>query len=89
MWFPKNAAMTLEILTTKIEANEIDTVIVVFPDPLGRLVGKRYIGRNFIESVAKHGTHACNYLLTVNMEMDPQEGYNVANWEAGFGDGDL
>jgi glutamine synthetase len=78
--------MTLEILTSKIEANEIDTVIVVFPDPLGRLVGKRYTGENFLASVAKHGTHACNYLLAVNMEMDPQDGYNVANWEAGFGD---
>ena len=78
--------MTLENLTSKIQAKEIDTIIVVFPDPLGRLVGKRYSGGNFLESVAKHGTHACNYLLAVNMEMDPQDGYNVANWEAGFGD---
>lgn len=78
--------MTLEILTSKIGANEIDTVIVAFPDPLGRLVGKRFTGENFVETVAKHGTHACNYLLTVNIEMDPQEGYDVANWNAGFGD---
>ena len=78
--------MTLEELTAKVAHNEIDTVIVVFPDPLGRLVGKRFTGQNFIDTVACHGTHACNYLLTVNMEMDPQEGYQVANWEAGFGD---
>lgn len=78
--------MTLEELTSKIAHNEIDTVIVVFPDPLGRLVGKRFTGQNFIDSVAANGTHACNYLLTVNMEMDPQEGYQVANWETGFGD---
>jgi glutamine synthetase len=78
--------MTLEELTAKVAHNEIDTVIVVFPDPLGRLVGKRFTGQNFIDTVASHGTHACNYLLTVNMEMDPQEGYEVANWEAGFGD---
>ena len=42
--------------------------------------------QNFVDTVASHGTHACNYLLTVNMEMDPQEGYQVANWDAGFGD---
>lgn len=78
--------MTLEELTARVAHNEIDTVIVVFPDPLGRLVGKRFTGENFVDTVAANGTHACNYLLTVNMEMDPQEGYQVANWEAGFGD---
>ena len=39
-----------------------------------------------MESVLKHGTHCCNYLLAVNMEMDPQDGFKVASWEAGFGD---
>ena len=78
--------MTLETLREKIGIGAIDTVIVVFPDPLGRLVGKRFAANHFIDSVAEHGTHSCNYLLTVDMEMEPQEGYNVANWEAGFGD---
>jgi hypothetical protein len=40
--------MTLEELTAKVANNEIDTVIVVFPDPLGRLVGKRFTGQNFV-----------------------------------------
>ena len=74
--------MTLEELTAKVAHNEIDTVIVVFPDPLGRLVGKRFTGQNFIDTVACHGTHACNYLLTVNMEMDPLEGFRLASSSA-------
>lgn len=78
--------MQLQELTKKIHAGEIDTVIVAFPDSLGRLVGKRFTGRYFNEHVATDGTHCCNYLLTVNMEMDPMDGYQVANWEAGFGD---
>lgn len=78
--------MQLKDLSDKIQSGEIDTVIVAFPDLFGRLVGKRFTGRFFIDNVALHGTHGCNYLLTVNMEMDPMDGYQVANWEAGFGD---
>lgn len=78
--------MTLNELRERIQAGTIDTVIVAIPDVFGRLVGKRFTGRFFLESVADHGTHGCNYLLTVNIEMDPMDGFKVANWEAGFGD---
>ena len=79
-------SMTLQTLKTQIRSGIIDTVIVAFPDPFGRLVGKRFRGEVFLDSVLKHGTHGCNYLLTVNMEMDPLDGFKVASWEAGFGD---
>ena len=78
--------MTLTELTKQIRAGSIDTVITVCPDVLGRLVGKRFTGKFFLDSVAAHGTHGCNYLLTVNIEMDPQDGFELANWDKGFGD---
>ncbi len=78
--------MTLEELEVKVKAGEIDTVIVAFPDVFGRLMGKRYVASFFLENVAKHGTHGCNYLLTVDIEMEPMEGFDLANWEKGFGD---
>src|SRR5215510_11056768 len=78
--------MNLQELRGQIRAGVVDTVIVALPDPFGRLVGKRFRAEVFLDSVLKHGTHGCNYLLTVNMEMDPLEGFKVANWEAGFGD---
>jgi glutamine synthetase len=78
--------MNLQILKTKIKSGAIDTVIVAFPDVFGRLVGKRFTGQFFLDSVADHGTHGCNYLLTVNIEMDPMDGFKLANWEKGFGD---
>src|SRR5438132_9661316 len=78
--------MTLAQLRTQSRACAIHTVLVAFPDPFGRLVGKRFRADFFLDSVAKHGTHCCNYLLTVNLEMDPLDGFKVANWEAGFGD---
>ncbi len=78
--------MNLQSLKSKIKSGEIDTVIVAFPDVFGRLVGKRFTGRFYLDHVAGQGTHCCNYLLTVNMEMDPMEGFALANWDKGFGD---
>jgi glutamine synthetase len=78
--------MTLKQLTQSVRSGKIDTVIVALADPFGRLVGKRFRADIFLDSVAKHGTHCCNYLLTVNLDMDPLDGFKVANWAAGFGD---
>lgn len=78
--------MTLKQLTQQVRAGKIDTVVVALADPFGRLVGKRFRADLFLDSVAKHGTHGCNYLLTVNLDMDPLDGFKVANWAAGFGD---
>jgi glutamine synthetase len=52
--------MNLNELRAKVEEGEIDTVVVVVPDVFGRLVGKRFTGRFFLENVVEHGTHACN-----------------------------
>jgi glutamine synthetase len=52
----------------------------------GRLIGKRFAGKFFVDEVARGGTHGCNYLLTVDIEMEPMTGFKVANWEKGFGD---
>ncbi len=78
--------MTLAQLKAQVKSGAIDTVLVAFPDPFGRLVGKRFRADYFLNSVARHGTHGCGYLLTVNLDMDPLDGFKVANWDAGFGD---
>ena len=78
--------MNLQELKRQVRSGKIDTVIVALADPFGRLVGKRFRADFFLDAVAKQGTHGCNYLLTVNLDMDPLEGFKVANWNAGFGD---
>ena len=82
--------MTQEDLASQVERGEIDTVIVAFTDMQGRLMGKRVDAEYFVES-SSHGdsTEGCNYLLTVDMEMDPVPGYEMASWERGYGDFDL
>ncbi len=77
--------MNRDVLSEKIDTGEIDTVLMVFPDAGGRLVGKRLTAPYFLEQ-ADHGTHGCNYLLTVNIEMDPLEGFKLASWDQGYGD---
>jgi glutamine synthetase len=69
-----------------VKKGDIDTVLTVFPDLYGRLVGKRYTGAFFCDHVLAHGMHACNYLLACDMEMDPVPGYRFASWEKGYGD---
>ncbi len=73
-------------LTRLVEAGEIETVLAAFPDFYGRLLGKRFVGRFFVENVAAHGLHSCKYLLACDMEMDPVPGYDFASWEEGYGD---
>jgi glutamine synthetase len=78
--------LTREQLADCVALGEIDTVLTVFPDLYGRLVGKRITGHFFLEHAADHGMHACDYLLACDMEMDPVPGYAFASWETGYGD---
>lgn len=79
--------LTLEELQAAVGDGSIDTVIVAFTDMQGRLLGKRLHGEFFVEEhVADHGVEGCNYLLALDMEMDPIPGYSIASWEQGYGD---
>lgn len=78
--------LTLDRLKTLVENGEVETVVTAFPDLYGRLMGKRITAEFFLEQTAAAGMHACNYLLTVDMEMEPVPGYTYANWETGYGD---
>jgi glutamine synthetase len=78
--------LTLDELARRTGAGDIDTVVVLFTDLYGRFMGKRLEASFFLDSAARHGTHACDYLLTVDMEMEPVAGYRFANWERGYGD---
>ncbi len=79
-------SLTIEKLKGMIADGRIDTVLVAFPDHLGRLVGKRVTGAFFLEQIVSSGMHACDYLLSVDMEMNPQSGFEMSSWEKGYGD---
>ncbi|MBN2495594.1 MAG: glutamine synthetase [Deltaproteobacteria bacterium] len=71
----------------RVEQGELDTVIAAFPDPYGRLMGKRIPARLFAEQhMEASPIHACNYLLTADMELEPLPGFAFTSWDKGYGD---
>jgi glutamine synthetase len=78
--------LSLDELAGEAEAGTIDTIVTAFTDMQGRLVGKRIDVSYFLDEVADNGVEGCNYLLALDMEMDPVPGYEMANWEKGYGD---
>ncbi|WP_439555065.1 glutamine synthetase family protein [Dyadobacter sp.] len=82
----KRGFLTTEELRKKVGEEVIETIIVGFTDHYGRLLGKRVDAEYFVDSMLEDGTHACNYLLTTDVTMEPVPGYEYANWELGYGD---
>jgi glutamine synthetase len=78
--------LQVEELRGLVAKGEIETVVAGFTDPYGRLMGKRFDAEMFVEEICEGGAHACDYLLTVDMEMEPVPGYRFANWALGYGD---
>src|SRR5436305_12078730 len=78
--------LSLDQLRNEAETGKIDTIVAAFTDMQGRLMGKRINASFFLDDVTEHGIEGCNYLLALDMEMDPVPGYEMANWEKGYGD---
>ncbi|MDF2992685.1 MAG: glutamine synthetase [Microbacterium sp.] len=78
--------LTTAELDAAIDSGEIDTVVVAFPDAQGRLVGKRVAARFWRDEVLPHGAEACNYLLSVDVDLNTVDGYAMSSWDKGYGD---
>ncbi|MEU9364676.1 glutamine synthetase family protein [Streptomyces avermitilis] len=76
----------VEELHALVAGGEIDTVVLAFPDMQGRLQGKRFAARFFLDEVLEHGTEGCNYLLAVDTDMNTVDGYDMSSWDRGYGD---
>ncbi len=79
------AGLSFEDLAADVAAGRIDTVVAAQVDMQGRLMGKRFHAPFFVET-AWEETHGCNYLLAIDLEMEPVPGYATASWDRGFGD---
>ncbi|MFI6099978.1 glutamine synthetase family protein [Lentzea sp. NPDC051213] len=78
--------LTVEELREAVEAGEIDTVLVAIVDMQGRLQGKRCAAQYFLDDVLGHSAEGCNYLLAVDVEMNPVSGFAMSSWDRGYGD---
>jgi glutamine synthetase len=75
-----------ELIDAGIADGSIDTVVIAFADMHGRPVGKRVTADFFGSHAAEHGIEVCEYLLAVDVDMNPLPGYRFANWDTGYGD---
>ena len=78
--------LDLEHLKQLISGGEVDTVVIAFTDMQGRLQGKRLHAAYFLDVVVEQGTEGCNYLLSVDVDMNTVDGYAMSSWEKGYGD---
>lgn len=72
-------------LQALVASGEVDTVLVCMTDMQGRLIGKRFHAQFFVDG-GHEETHACDYLLADDIDMEPVPGYKAASWEKGYGD---
>jgi glutamine synthetase len=80
------APLSVAELRRLVAEDAVDTVVVAFTDLQGRLQGKRIHAPFFLDTVLEHGTEGCNYLLAVDVEMNPVDGYAISSWDTGYGD---
>jgi glutamine synthetase len=78
--------VTPDELAHDVEAGAIDTILLVMTDMQGRLMGKRLHAPYFVADIAEHGAEGCYYLLTVDVDMSPIQGFEMASWDTGYGD---
>jgi len=81
-----NRFITAEQLERDILGGQIDTVLVVFPDHYGRMVGKRTEARFYLDEVAHHGTENCDYLIACDIDNEPLPGFRFTSYDKGYGD---
>lgn len=82
-----NGLLSIDELRDLHAQGAVETVICAIPDHWGRLVGKRVRTQTFLDvALGDEGLHGSLFLLCVDMEMEPREGYALTGWQNGFPD---
>jgi glutamine synthetase len=81
-----NSHVPHDQLVADIAAGVIDTVLVVFGDHAGRMVGKRTDGHFYVDVVHADGTENCDYLIACDIDNNPIPGFRWASYDQGYGD---
>lgn len=79
-------AFSVDELRKAVGAGVIDTVLLAVPDLQGRLKGKRYGARHFLDRVLDGGAEMCAYILATDADMTPSDGFALTSWASGYED---
>ena len=74
--------MNLEDLDVAVGNGSIDTVLLALVDMQGRLQGKRFHARHFMDEVVANGSEGCDYLMAVDVDMNTVQGYASSSWSS-------
>jgi len=72
--------LTLKEFAKHVKSGDIRTVVVGFTDLIGRTLGKRYDADYVVDHGEEFVSHACDYLLTVDADMNILQGFKASNW---------
>ena len=82
----RNLTVPLDTLRADVDGGDIDTVLTVFADHFGRMIGKRTDGEFFFDTVVTDGTENCDYLIACDLDYTPLPGFRWASYDQGYGD---
>ncbi len=82
----KNVTVSLDQLKADVRDGVIDTVLAVFGDHQGRMIGKRTEAGFFFDTVLEDGTENCDYLIACDLDNVPLPGFRWASYDQGYGD---
>ena len=82
----QNVTVSIDELEGDVRSGAIDTVLAVFADHHGRMIGKRAEATFFFDTVLDHGTENCDYLIACDLDYTPLPGFRWASYEQGYGD---
>ena len=81
-----NVTVPIDELEGDVRSGAIDTVLAVFADHHGRMIGKRAEATFFFDTVLEQGTENCDYLIACDLDYTPLPGFRWASYEQGYGD---
>ena len=75
-------------LRAQVAAGRIDAVLLAVVDGQGRLKGKEYDARFFLDKLTAPGGAAemCAYVFATDIAMTPVDGFELTSWARGYGD---
>jgi glutamine synthetase len=76
---------TRETLQRLLNDRSVTDIMLAVPDIQGRLQGKIFNARVFLERMTG-GAEMCSYILATDVDMTPLNGFELTGWAEGFGD---
>ena len=75
-------------LRAQVAAGQVDAVLLAVVDGPGRLKGKEYDARFFLDWMADPAATAemCAYVFATDIAMTPVDGFALTSWAEGYGD---